>query len=94
MSFSEILVVLCVALIVLGPKRMPEAAHLLGKTVGQLINFLHELQSTLAKASQQGQSHTQNSTEQTSKIHIYDHDQIEAISSQSSVDLKDPEKKE
>ena len=43
LGFTEIIVVLVIALLVLGPKHLPEAARTLGRTVGMLRRTLDEL---------------------------------------------------
>lgn len=43
LGFSEILLVLVIALIVFGPKRLPEVAKTLGRTVGGFKRSLDEL---------------------------------------------------
>ncbi len=43
LGFSEILVILVVALIFIGPKRLPEVARTLGRTLAQARNTLEDL---------------------------------------------------
>jgi Tat protein translocase TatB subunit len=43
LGFTEILVILCVALIVLGPKRLPEVARTLGRTVASFRRTMDDL---------------------------------------------------
>lgn len=43
MSFSELLVVLCVALVVIKPERLPEMAYLMGRTVAKLQGWFHQI---------------------------------------------------
>lgn len=43
LSFSEILIVLVVALLVFGPARLPEIARTLGKTMGELRRAMDEV---------------------------------------------------
>lgn len=43
LGFSEILVILAVALIFLGPERLPEAAKTLGKALGEFRRTLDEV---------------------------------------------------
>ena len=43
LGFSEILLILVIALIVFGPKRLPEVAKTLGRTVGGFKRSLDEL---------------------------------------------------
>lgn len=47
MSFAEILVVLLVALIVLGPKRLPEVAYWFGRTMRVIQHAYSYLQKAL-----------------------------------------------
>ncbi len=47
---SEVLVVLVVALIVLGPERLPEAARQIGRFVGELRRFSSGFQAELRDA--------------------------------------------
>lgn len=43
LGFTEILLILAIALIVFGPERLPEIAQTLGRTVGMLRRTLDEL---------------------------------------------------
>ncbi len=43
LGFTEILVILVIALIALGPKRLPEASRWLGKTIGGLRRTMDDL---------------------------------------------------
>lgn len=42
-SFSELVVVFIVALVVLGPERLPKAARLVGALVGKIRRTAHDL---------------------------------------------------
>jgi Tat protein translocase TatB subunit len=46
-GLPELLVILAVALIVLGPQRLPEVARMLGRAYGQLRRASEEFQHTL-----------------------------------------------
>jgi len=50
LGFTEILVILTVALLVFGPKRLPEIARTLGKTVAELRRTLDEIKFDINKA--------------------------------------------
>lgn len=49
LGFSEILVILVVALLVFGPKRLPEIARTLGKSMGELRRALDEVRSEVSR---------------------------------------------
>lgn len=51
LGFSEILLILAVALIVFGPKKLPEAARLLGKAMGEFRRTLDEIRYDLPERS-------------------------------------------
>lgn len=46
-AFSEMLLTALVALIVLGPERLPHAAHRLGRLLGQIQSWSHKLRHSL-----------------------------------------------
>jgi Tat protein translocase TatB subunit len=46
-GFSELVVILAVALIVLGPERLPEVARMLGRAYAQLRRASEEFQNTI-----------------------------------------------
>ena len=46
-GFPELVVILAVALIVLGPQRLPEVARMLGRAYGQLRRASEEFQQTI-----------------------------------------------
>ena len=46
-GLSELVVILVVALIVLGPQRLPEVARMLGRAYGQLRRASEEFQNTI-----------------------------------------------
>ncbi|MFQ5901028.1 MAG: Sec-independent protein translocase protein TatB [Thermodesulfobacteriota bacterium] len=46
-GFSELLVILVIGLIVLGPNRLPELARTLGKVIGELKRASEELKDTI-----------------------------------------------
>ena len=46
-GFPELVVILAVALIVLGPQRLPEVARMLGRAYGQLRRASEEFQNTI-----------------------------------------------
>jgi sec-independent protein translocase protein TatA len=46
-GLSELVVVLAVALIILGPQRLPEVARMLGRAYGQLRRASEEFQNTI-----------------------------------------------
>lgn len=47
LGVGEILLILVVALVVLGPKRLPEAARSLGKSMAEFRRASHEIRSSL-----------------------------------------------
>ncbi|MCL4151062.1 UNVERIFIED_CONTAM: hypothetical protein GTU68_048600 [Idotea baltica] len=48
LGFSEIIVALIVALLVFGPKRLPEVARSLGKSMGELRRALDDIKQDVA----------------------------------------------
>ena len=48
LSFAEIMVICAVALLVVGPDKLPEVARTLGKTLNQFKNALEELKRDVA----------------------------------------------
>jgi TatA/E family protein of Tat protein translocase len=46
-EFSHILVLAAIALIVLGPKQMPQLAKVLGRTIGELKKAMREVTSEM-----------------------------------------------
>ena len=46
-GFSELVVIGLIALIVLGPKRLPEVARTAGKWMGQLRRFINNVKQDL-----------------------------------------------
>ena len=46
-GFPELVLILAVALIVLGPQRLPEVARMLGRAYGQLRRASEEFQNTI-----------------------------------------------
>ena len=46
-GFPELVLILVVALIVLGPQRLPEVARMLGRAYGQLRRASEEFQNTI-----------------------------------------------
>ena len=46
-GFPELVMILAVALIVLGPQRLPEVARMLGRAYGQLRRASEEFQNTI-----------------------------------------------
>ena len=54
LGFTEILVVLTVALLVFGPKRLPEIARTLGKTMGELRRTLDDVKFEMSQAELEG----------------------------------------
>ena len=46
-GFSEMLVILIVALVVLGPDRLPQVARTLGKTWGQLQRYVNRIKQDI-----------------------------------------------
>ena len=46
-GFPELVVILAVALIVLGPQRLPEVARMVGRAYGQLRRASEEFQNTI-----------------------------------------------
>ena len=47
-EFSHILLLAAIALIVLGPKQMPQLARVLGKTIGELRKALRDVSSEMS----------------------------------------------
>jgi sec-independent protein translocase protein TatB len=48
-GFSEIVVIAVVALIVIGPERLPKAARTLGHLFGRLQRYVHEVKSDISR---------------------------------------------
>lgn len=48
-GMSELLIILGLALILIGPKKLPELARLLGKTLGDLRKATDDLKETIAE---------------------------------------------
>ena len=46
-EFSHILVLAAIALVVLGPKQMPQLARILGRTIGELRKAMREVTSEM-----------------------------------------------
>jgi sec-independent protein translocase protein TatB len=57
-GFSELVVIGLIALIVLGPKRLPEVARTAGRWIGQLRRFIADVKSDLDR-----EIHTEDLTE-------------------------------
>lgn len=47
LGFSEIAVILLIALLVFGPKKLPEIGRTLGRTIGELRRASRELSSSI-----------------------------------------------
>ncbi|MBF0284307.1 MAG: twin-arginine translocase TatA/TatE family subunit [Magnetococcales bacterium] len=47
LAWSEILIIALVALLALGPEKLPEVARVLGRTVRQARRLMHEVQNTI-----------------------------------------------
>ena len=47
LGFSEVLIIMLVALIVFGPKKLPEVARTLGRTVGNLRRAMDDLREEI-----------------------------------------------
>jgi len=47
-EFSHILVLAAIALIVLGPKQMPQLAKVLGRTIGELRKAMRDMTSQIS----------------------------------------------
>lgn len=54
-SFSEILVCFIVALVVLGPERLPGVARALGRWTGQAKSYMRNLSAELERETQVGE---------------------------------------
>jgi len=71
LEFSHILVLAAIALIVLGPKQMPQLARILGKTIGELRKAMREVSSQISidledeKPSKKSETSTKVSKDQT-----------------------------
>ena len=53
MGLSEIVIILIVALIVIGPKNLPKAARTLGRLFGQLQHLMNEFQDTVRREAEE-----------------------------------------
>jgi len=51
MSFSEIALIIVIALMLFGAKNVPEIARTLGKTIAQIKNTTNEIKSEIQKSS-------------------------------------------
>lgn len=75
-GFGEILLLMAIGLIVLGPKQMPQVARVIGKTIGELKKALREVTSSVTvdfkdvveKEKPQSQSPAQSGVKGESKI--------------------------
>ena len=75
MGGLEVLVVLFVGFIVLGPSKMVDAARLIGKTVGQakgLVNELHQIDIEEDKNNKDMEREASNSTESNMSVDVED----------------------
>ncbi|MBN1879980.1 twin-arginine translocase subunit TatB [bacterium] len=60
MGFQEILVLLIIALIVFGPKRLPDLARHLGRLTGQMRRLAWEFRSALEQEASEADGETGN----------------------------------
>ncbi len=51
LGFQEILLIMIIALIVFGPKKLPEVARMLGRTVGELRRSLDDFKLDIDSAN-------------------------------------------
>ena len=75
MGGLEVLVVLFVGFIVLGPSKMVDAARLIGKTVGQakgLVNELHQIDIEENKNNKDMEQEVSHSTESKMSLDVED----------------------
>lgn len=73
MSFGELLIVFLVALIVIGPKRVPEAAEFLGKISSQIMGFIKEFQDSFEKGQFTTKTSTKAEDSSEKKGETYEH---------------------
>jgi Tat protein translocase TatB subunit len=52
-GFSEMLVIMAIALIVIGPKRLPDIARALGRGLSEFKKAMNEVQQTLAESARE-----------------------------------------
>lgn len=72
-GFSEVLVCLVVALVVLGPERLPGVARSLGRWAGQAKSYLRNLSAELERETQVGELKRQ--LEEAQKA-LHEHSQV------------------
>lgn len=56
LGFQELVVIFVVALLVFGPKRLPELARNLGKGIGQLRKAMMDMKAEVEKESEAGEA--------------------------------------
>lgn len=52
-SFSELLVILIIALIVLGPEKLPKFAHFVGSTINKIRKFTQQVQDEFVQQTKE-----------------------------------------
>jgi len=67
-GFPEILMILLVALLVVGPSKLPEIARSLGKGLGELKNVLNGAESSVKEAFYQEESYSSIDKENKNRV--------------------------
>jgi sec-independent protein translocase protein TatB len=72
LGFGEIILLVMIALVVIGPKQLPQVARILGRFIGEFKrtvgDFSDEIHRASRAASQENQSHKQQIRESLDKI--------------------------
>lgn len=95
-SFSELLVCFVVALVVLGPERMPGVVRAVGRWTGKARVYMRNLSAELEREAQVSELKRQIDDaqrmlrEQTQTIHSETHKLVEEVKPSVAVDTKPP----
>ena len=94
-GFSELLVFAIIALLVLGPEKLPEGARFVGKWYGKVKRFIGKVQNEIDQELKLSEfrAEMQQEIDRLTELEVRMHKQIEALKGQKLVDINDDSKK-